>query len=50
MRQSKARRERHKHLQAYQFQLRMWQNSKPAWWRIFARMKWKANKPVYDRR
>lgn len=50
MRQSKARRERRARWQEYLHRLHEWELSKPAWWRIFARRKWKASKPEYDRR
>ena len=50
MRQSRARRERRERLLMYECQLRAWEDNKPAWWRIFARMKWKASKPKYVRR
>ena len=50
MRQSRARRERLVRRMEYEQRLREWERSKPAWWRIFARRKWRASKPVYDRR
>ena len=50
MRQSRARRERRERLKQYEQELYFWEISKPAWWRIFARMKWKASKPKYVRR
>ena len=34
----------------YELELRLWERCKSAWWRIFARKKWKANKPKYVRR
>ena len=50
MRQSRARRERYERRKAYEDRLCAWEMYKPAWWRIFARMKWRAGKPQYDRR
>lgn len=50
MRQSRARRERRERRLWYEWQLRQWELDKPAWWRIFARRRWKASKPIFDRR
>lgn len=50
MRQSRARRERYERRRQYEFELRQWELSKPVWWRIFARKKWKTNRPQYVRR
>ena len=50
MRQSRARRERYERRRKYQYELRQWELSKPEWWRIFARRKWRNSKPQFDRR
>lgn len=50
MRQSKARRERHERRREYEWQLASWQRCKPAWWQFIARCRWKARKPIFQRR
>ena len=50
MRQSRARRERYERRKQYEWELWQWELSKPAWWRFYARKKWKENKPHYVRR
>lgn len=50
MRQSRARRERYERRRIYEIELREWELSKPAWFRFFARIKWKNRKPKFVRR
>lgn len=50
MRQSRARRERYERRREYERQLGLWFLAKPAWWCIFARIKWRRSKPQYKRR
>lgn len=50
MNQRRARKERRERREQYEWLLRQWELAKPSWWRIFSRMRWKANKPKYVRR